>query len=373
MREIAAPTAEHVQVLSIEVEMWINARFPVVSVLSDNHIGACIARELHSFDNGGGVSGCLNDHVGSARMGDGLYYIAAASLWSDFDIKRLISAHGQCQETSILGGTDGYNLTCSPDSCERNRAESYRAGTLDNDSVVHADSSTFYSMEGRWGSASPADKCFRVEARRQTDCLYARFEVNILSPAAKGAVVLTIGYAVNFSARTAGAVFTDKAVPATAAGFVNVKKGDQFAFLEWDAVNVRDGTINFRNGSYANVTGNKRIRYSGKSTMVQMDIGAADLGKVNLKEHPAGFKFRKRSGGHFESFSRRRHNDCLETVHENILLIRGADIPDAANLRSRLEHFAKSYSSQMSAMLLETQPFAVPMVIPAIKCFCINM
>src|ERR1051326_1460578 len=158
---------------------------------------------------------------------------------------------------------------------QNDRVDAHWTGTQNQYFIANRNLSAFHCMKRGWQGATSRHKSFGI--RVQTKAASAGLQINLLGPAAAQSIIQSIGNAINFSLRAARRGFRYQTVPTGVAGSMNVEKRDPIAFVKRVAISVEHRAANPAQTADRNMSGHQRVGNTNQSSLLQVDVGAADF------------------------------------------------------------------------------------------------
>ncbi len=164
-----------------------------------------------------------------------------------------------------------------------------RARALDDDGVAHRDARALDRMESGGKAAAAAEEILRREALGQRHEPHAGQDLDPLGPAAEQPVRRRRRDPVDPALRAARRRARDEAVPARAAGSVNVVERDERAGLR-SAGPRRPSSVRAARLEHtpdAHVARDDRVGHARETAVVQVHVRAADFARHRLEDRAA--------------------------------------------------------------------------------------
>src|SRR5579884_58954 len=266
VREVRPPTPTDLQMLPIDVRVWVQRNVTVVRVLADDDVATGIANDLASFQDRLRIAAGLDDDIrptatGRAFDGSGTYRGRGFQY-----VHGPVRAHGLCRLQSRRRRPQDAYPAGSAKPGESGSTQSDRATALNQHAVSEADLCQLDGMHRRGQAAAASDPLIGRNTIRQAYKPGSRPQVDPLRPATgqAGWIFRAQGNSIDTAMRAAGRGFGDQAVPAGVTGTIHVQEGDHIAHLDLGALNILHISLDPLDLADADVTGNERVGDSGQ-------------------------------------------------------------------------------------------------------------
>ena len=289
MGEVGAPASADVEVFCVEVEVGVEGDVAVVGVLADDDDGSGVAGVAHGLHDGDGCAGGFDGDVGAPAGGVLEDPIASGGVVMVLEVEGVGGADGAGDVESRGLGADAENAEGAAHSGEDDGGQADGTAAEDEDGVAERNSGALNGVQGGGQSAAAGHEGFWFDAV-ESDATGVGLEIDFLGPTAGEPVGEAVGDAVDLAMRAAGGGACDEAVVAGVAGLVDVEEGDAVSLGEGPAVDVVESAADFLESADADVTWDEWVAYALESSLLEVDVCAADLAELDGEEGGAGFE-----------------------------------------------------------------------------------
>jgi len=199
---------------------------------------------------------------------------------------------------------------------EDRRVQAHGPAPLHDHAVAERDARALDRVEPSRQAAPAAHELLDREALGQRQDAHCRLELDPFGPAAEDTVRDSGRDAVDLPLGAARGRFRHQAVPARAAGPVDVVKRHESAHADFVAERVVQRAVGLEHTAHAHVAGDDRVRDTGEPAVVEVHVGPAHLARHHFEDRAAGRGPRRveppqlercMGGGHHDGADRIRH------------------------------------------------------------------